>query len=493
MSALLAESSYRPISRPRSSHLQLVLPDLVALPEAGYFRATFNIPGIRVPEQTFELQKKGNLVQLRNQPEHHHPLVSIEFTVNPQNGIPSIASAAIALAGTTLRDELYYTRYLLALNAAQECFFEFGKSSLKLHFPPLPEDELKNFKGRAAICRKLLFVEQCFTRPGQSFFTLPEGTLDQSEVRAIEFAFRACSEGEFSVRAGSFGIVLNSLDAIDLQEPPFSEPGPFEMLLDEKSQGPVEVFGQRLPLGPMMIQIAHAVLGNSEVIEQLRQKQGVSATLRLVVVDNQIHYKFPKLVSRLSKTPSSRLNFFRKRLAAEEPSEITSLLDLPLEEEVTCEEATKAAGDWLFHGPLPNYFVPKQAQSRDSQTWLIPIWLMDEAKKTGVEQVGEMLIHKKTGEILSHPIIEELLTRLLERTPVSQLPDPEVLKLSKIRALPQDQMRLSELLVLNREGELDEEGEHSLDEMMRRYNLGLLYKSEALKEAVQRGLREPLR
>ncbi|MBI4749551.1 MAG: hypothetical protein HY774_13770 [Acidobacteria bacterium] len=278
-----------------------------------------------------------------------------------------------------------------------------------------------------------------------------------------------------------------------MEETPFSEPGAFEMLLDEKSQGPVEVFGKRLPLGPMIIQISHAVLENSEVIEPLRQNQGVSTTLRLVVVDNQMHYKFPKRVSRLSKTPSSRLNFFRKRLAAEEPPEISSLLDLPLEEELTREEATKAAGNWLFHGPLPNYFVPGQAQSRDSQTWLIPIWLMDEGKTKGVEQVGEMLVHKRTGEILSHPIIEELLTRLLERTPVPQLPDPEVLKLSKIRALPQDQMRLSELLVLNREGELDEEGEHSLDEMMRRYNLGLLYKSEALKEAVQRGLREPLR
>jgi hypothetical protein len=493
MSALLAENSYRPISRPRSSHLQLVLPDSIALPETGYFRATLNIPGIRVPEQTFELQKKGNRIQLRNQPEHHHPLVSIEFTVNPQNGIPSVASASIALTDKALRAELYYTRYLLALHNAQECSFEFGKSSLKLHFPPLPEDEVKNFKGRAAICRKLLFVEQCFTLPGQSFFTLPEGTLDQSEVRAIEFAFRACSEGEFSVRAGSFGIVLNSLNTIDLQSPPFSEPGPFEMLLDEKSQGPVEVFGQRLPLGPMMIQIAHAVLGNSEVIEQLRQKQGVSATLRLVVVDNQIHYRFPKLISRLSKPPRSQLNFFRKRLAAEEPSEIALLLDLPLEEELTLEDATKAAGNWLFHGPLPNYFVPGQAQSRDSQTWLIPIWLMDEAKKTGVEQVGEMLIHKRTGEILSHPIIEELLTRLLERTPVPQLPDPEVVKISKLRLLPGDQAKLSYLLTLNREGELDDKGRCDLNKMMRQTNLGLLYKSEALKVAVQRGLREPLR
>ena len=51
---------------------------------------------------------------------------------------------------------------------------------------------------------------------------------------------------------------------------------------------------------------------------------------------------------------------------------------------------------------------------------------------------------------------------------------------------------LSELLERNREGTLDADGQRELDEMMRLYEHGLLRKSQALKVAVQRGLRAPL-
>jgi hypothetical protein len=80
---------------------------------------------------------------------------------------------------------------------------------------------------------------------------------------------------------------------------------------------------------------------------------------------------------------------------------------------------------------------------------------------------------------------------VIER-PVETLSDKEVLALTDLQLAPEEQSRLSDLLERNREGDLDAEGERQLDELMRGYEKGLLRKAEALRIAVQRGLREPL-
>ena len=76
--------------------------------------------------------------------------------------------------------------------------------------------------------------------------------------------------------------------------------------------------------------------------------------------------------------------------------------------------------------------------------------------------------------------------------PVGELSDQEVLALAELQLAPEQQAALSELLVQNREGMLNAKGRHRLDEMMRIYEHGLLRKAQALRVAVQRGLREPL-
>jgi hypothetical protein len=92
--------------------------------------------------------------------------------------------------------------------------------------------------------------------------------------------------------------------------------------------------------------------------------------------------------------------------------------------------------------------------------------------------------------------IEDVLAAWLESVtterPVEELPDDEVLTLSELHLTDEQDASLSELLERNREGTLDEEGQRELDELMRLYEHGLLRKSQALKVAVQRGLREPL-
>jgi hypothetical protein len=64
--------------------------------------------------------------------------------------------------------------------------------------------------------------------------------------------------------------------------------------------------------------------------------------------------------------------------------------------------------------------------------------------------------------------------------------------LTELQLTPTQEASLSELLVHNREGMLDAEGRRKLDELMHIYEHGLLRKAQALRVAVQRGLREPL-
>ncbi|GIX49338.1 MAG: hypothetical protein KatS3mg131_3549 [Candidatus Tectimicrobiota bacterium] len=79
-----------------------------------------------------------------------------------------------------------------------------------------------------------------------------------------------------------------------------------------------------------------------------------------------------------------------------------------------------------------------------------------------------------------------------ESRPVSELSDAEVLKLTKLRLTPSQNRRLSRLLDKQQAGTLTEQERTELLSLMQLYEAKLLRQAEALAEAVQRGLREPL-
>src|SRR5256885_13339113 len=113
-------------------------------------------------------------------------------------------------------------------------------------------------------------------------------------------------------------------------------------------------------------------------------------------------------------------------------------------------------------------------------------------------QVSEQVI-RQAAQVAAqtHRSVEDVLAAWLESVtterPVEELSDDEMLALSELRLTDERDSSLSELLERNREGALDTGGQRELDEMMRLYEHGLLRKSQALRVAVQRGLREPLR
>lgn len=92
--------------------------------------------------------------------------------------------------------------------------------------------------------------------------------------------------------------------------------------------------------------------------------------------------------------------------------------------------------------------------------------------------------------------IEDVLIEWIDRSanevPIETLSDDEVLVLCALEMQDADQQVLSELLTRQREGVLDEAERPTLDALMGTYRRGLVRKAQALKVAVERGLRPPL-
>ena len=112
-------------------------------------------------------------------------------------------------------------------------------------------------------------------------------------------------------------------------------------------------------------------------------------------------------------------------------------------------------------------------------------------------EVSEQVVRQATQVAeQSHQRVEDVLSAWLESVitdrPVDELSDGEILALTELLLSDDQQSSMDELLERNREGTLDEDGQRQLDELMRLYERGLLRKSQALRVAVQRGLREPL-
>jgi hypothetical protein len=96
----------------------------------------------------------------------------------------------------------------------------------------------------------------------------------------------------------------------------------------------------------------------------------------------------------------------------------------------------------------------------------------------------------------THQRVEDVLADWLGRAaadlPVDSLPDERVLELCDMEMSDKQQRELSDLLALNREKLLTGNDSVCLEDLMQVCRRGLVRKAEAIKVAVQRGLRPPL-
>lgn len=89
-------------------------------------------------------------------------------------------------------------------------------------------------------------------------------------------------------------------------------------------------------------------------------------------------------------------------------------------------------------------------------------------------------------------VLLDWLTRAAAELPVELLADEQIIQLCELQLAPDQQERLSELLTAQQEQTMSPSEQIELAELMQQYRQGMLRKAEALKIAVERGLRPPL-
>ncbi len=112
--------------------------------------------------------------------------------------------------------------------------------------------------------------------------------------------------------------------------------------------------------------------------------------------------------------------------------------------------------------------------------------LFGDATQQGIEDVLTDALE------LMFPMVEDSLEKI-SSLQVAALSDAEVLRLAEAKMDEAQNRRLGELQTKGKVDGLSADERYELLALLRIYQIGQLRKSEALAEAVQRGLREPLK
>ncbi len=103
------------------------------------------------------------------------------------------------------------------------------------------------------------------------------------------------------------------------------------------------------------------------------------------------------------------------------------------------------------------------------------------------------LTRREVADVLADTLSLSLPSLAEGKTPaLSEMSDAQVVALAELQLSTEDDERLSALLDRQQAGTLTDEEHPELNRLMQVYQEGLLLKSEALAEAVSRGLIPPL-
>src|SRR6185295_1019297 len=361
------------------------------------------IPGavFNIPEQGFSARPTEAGMVIESHPEPPWPKMFIELQ---SRLTPSEVKRVLVLASDdTVDAELLRTRVVFAIAMAEEWFLHLDHLVAKVEHQHGPDTETneKQIRYKAKIFRKLKYIEESFGLR----FSVPE-TISGHEVQQIETIFRGITEGEFRGRANAMSFKLLP-SMIDLSKPPFSGVGEFSY----EVEAPVKLFDQHVPLGTFTVHLEKADLASPRVEEQIR-KGREPIDVRFEVLDNQVVYCFKDHVRQPRENFTQQLEQFKRQLALEEPKELVDLVDEPLQGDVSELEAGQIAMGWTFYTNLPDRYCPQEPEIDPSTgNWRVPIWLVYASGEGG--HVGDLLIHKKTGVIVSQTSIEELRTKAM--------------------------------------------------------------------------------
>ena len=132
--------------------------------------------------------------------------------------------------------------------------------------------------------------------------------------------------------------------------------------------------------------------------------------MRFTVWDHQVTYRFENYACKSGDCLLEEIKHFKERLISEEPQELAEMVDESLVNDVSADEAIQIALGWQYYNGLPDRFSPQDPERDEALAgWRVPIYLVYPSAGNG--SVGEVVIHVKTGAIISHTPIDEIRSR----------------------------------------------------------------------------------
>jgi hypothetical protein len=369
------------------------------------FRGHFSIPALArpFPEETFVENRYGDHVVLQNQPEGSWPRVLIELSqdgpATPFQGKGVIAWNADDSVEAWIhltRLMFYVTRYEGWSVVEEDGTAHELPSSVNANLWP----ELRQL---CSVVRKLAYIGDVFDVD----FSIPE-VLSQNDILTTELAFRAITEGEFTLRSGEINFRQLYPDKLDFEKPPFAGPGSFSVRRQTLEQSTASLLGHSLDLGPYTISVDQAEIANHSALYDIERQGKQPIDIKVVVYDHQVKYSFDNYASKKNgKINSRRLAAFKKNLLEEEPEELVSAIDESLQLEVASYETSQIAIGWLEYNRFPNCYSPqKPVLEQQNGKWRVAVHLAYPSGKGG--PVGELSIDLKTGVVVSHTSVETM-------------------------------------------------------------------------------------
>jgi hypothetical protein len=371
------------------------------------FRGRIRIPGVEctIPDQEFTETRYGSKITISSTPQGKWPSLAIRFTDTGIGSSPKYQSLDVINADNSVDAWLLWTRVAWSIKFGHALVIEDDEGVLA--GIAYDDDEMfEDLRYLASIVRKLKYIEEVFN----TRFTIPDG-FQPADVELTELVFRALTEGEFSMRSSRFTLPEFKPANFRLDEPPFSGPGEFSVPSRTEEEQSTTLLGKKLLLGPVVVTLRDSVVANRVMLGKLDPASETPVAVRLVVRDNQVHYRFGNYVGSFN-TKKRRRKFarFKKRLLAEEPAELVSLVDDSLQPDVSNEEAMRVGMTWLLYNNFPDRYCSQEPiREQQSGKWLVPVWLAYSDGRGG--PVGELQVDIRTGTVTDHTPVAHMRKR----------------------------------------------------------------------------------
>jgi hypothetical protein len=368
------------------------------------FRGRLDIPGLpSIPDFVFVASLNGDILALQSQPIDSWPALFFECSTNSSLTDLRVNDFAFRITAQTTDAWLLHTRVSLAVAKAGSFSIQSADIGqiLDVKFVLLSDLESKNLLQLARLSRKLKFLERVFNVE----FVVSD-RISSNDILTAEIVFRGVTQGEFATLGEQYTFSEVSPADIDLTKPPFDGAGKFAYGIGRTAK----LLERELDVGPVTVRLDWAELASTRVADHIRNAVAEPVEVRFEVLDNQITHRFERYANLSRKQRTQELEQFKRELALEEPKELVDLVDEPLQGDVSEFEAGQIAMGWTFYSNLPDRYCPQKPEiDQPTGHWRVPIWLVYANGEGG--HVGDVLIHKKTGVIVSHTSIEELRSK----------------------------------------------------------------------------------